>query len=535
MGDSPVQTGIAVFTGDLGYWVRKGILDIDASVPGLRWLVVVHSPQRTVASVLRSQLRNLRRNGWRWIPHQVADVWHRIARSGSAPGDARYPGSSYDSDRFSAQRNMRILRVADIHGPETLREVEAFAPRLGLSLAAPVLRKSLFGIPKDGTLNLHKGRLPDYRGMPPAFWEFWNGEQEVGCTVHWVDERLDTGPVVLRDSVARETYSSVAGLKLRLDRIGVELMCRAVKNVLAGQPRTAAQSSGGTTYRKPTLRQVAELERRLRAGQPAGGSAVKRVAKDIAACAMYALWCIGAWRLLSPRVTVLLYHRVSDAARDNLTVGVEQFDRQMALLRRHCQVVSIEDIVDWSKIPRSSRPLVCVTFDDGYLDNFENAAPILERHQIPAAFYVSTGIVASERQFPHDIRRGNAPIPVMQWEQLRAMQAKGFSIGSHSVSHISCAQEPEDRVWEELVQSRDDLERELGTAPQRIIFAYPYGGRQHMTAPRLELVRRAGYRACLSAYGGSNVGTVDPFNVLRRGINWQFSDAALLLECLGTR
>ena len=50
---------------------------------------------------------------------------------------------------------------------------------------------------------------------------------------------------------------------------------------------------------------------------------------------------------MQPRVTVLVYHRVSDGARDNLTVGIEQFDRQMTMLRKHCQVVLNRTIAGW--------------------------------------------------------------------------------------------------------------------------------------------------------------------------------------------
>ena len=85
----------------------------------------------------------------------------------------------------------------------------------------------------------------------------------------------------------------------------------------------------------------------------------------------------------------------------------------------------------------------------------------------------------------------------------------------------------------ELSDSRHRLRAELGASD--IVFAYPYGGRQHMTPERLERVKEAGYSGCLSAYGGSNISRVDPWNVLRRGIHWAFSDRAFLLECLGLR
>src|SRR4029450_566813 len=99
--------------------------------------------------------------------------------------------------------NVHFMSVSDIHSESTLEAVRAFAPSLGLSLAAPILRESLFAIPELGTLNLHQGKLPEYRGMPPAFWELWNGADSVGCTVHLVDARLDTGAVVAETSVRR--------------------------------------------------------------------------------------------------------------------------------------------------------------------------------------------------------------------------------------------------------------------------------------------------------------------------------------------
>ena len=63
--------------------------------------------------------------------------------------------------------------------------------------------------------------------------------------------------------------------------------------------------------------------------------------------------------------------------------------------------------------------------------------------------------------------------------------------------------------------------------PQRFVNPLPH------VPQRLELVKDAGYAACLSAYGGTNISAVERFNVLRRGIHWEFSDRAFLYECLG--
>ena len=522
---------IVVFTGNLAYSVRKGIIEIDCAIGGLNWLVVMHTPRKSLRQLIRSQWFNLKRNGWRWIPYQTQDILQRVFPSSSTPIDSHAPGNDYSLAVLGGKANVQILRVNDLQSAQSLAAVRDFVPELGLSLAAPILRQELFAIPALGTINLHKGRVPDYRGMPPAFWELWNGETAVGCTVHQVDAKLDTGQILAQTQVSRTPHSTLRGLQLQLDEIGVLLMRDTVRDLLNDNAKPVPQSGIGKTYRKPTLSQVAELDRRMAATLLSPGPAVVQTIKDLRSSLIRSAWSLGGRHLLSPRITVLLYHRVTDEVRDNLTVGIEQFDRQMALLRQHCHVLSIDQILKVGTIFSSDRPLVAVTFDDGYRDNFEHAVPILLRHNVPAAFFVSTGIVGTDGRFPHDLRRGNPPIPVLSWDQIRQMHNWGFTIGSHTVNHIDCASESETIVLAELAESCDALRRELGIDDP--IFGYPYGGRQHMTPERLELVRQTGYRACLSAYGGSNIGKVDSFNILRRGIHWQYSDGAFLYECLG--
>jgi peptidoglycan/xylan/chitin deacetylase (PgdA/CDA1 family) len=119
----------------------------------------------------------------------------------------------------------------------------------------------------------------------------------------------------------------------------------------------------------------------------------------------------------------------------------------------------------------------------------------------------------------------------MTWEHVRELHEAGFTIGSHSVNHIDCGSEPEPVVRQELAQSFFDLRQRLGL--ETIYFAYPYGGREHMTRERLVLVKEAGYAACLSAYGGVNRRSVDRFSVLRSAIHWEMSDRAFRFKCLG--
>jgi peptidoglycan/xylan/chitin deacetylase (PgdA/CDA1 family) len=213
---------------------------------------------------------------------------------------------------------------------------------------------------------------------------------------------------------------------------------------------------------------------------------------------------------------VLVYHRENDEMRDGVTVSREQFDRQMQLLRREYPVVPLEDIAKGRTRRDTRRPVVAVTFDDGYLDNFENALPILSRHHIPATFFVSTGFIGTDRGFDHDLRKLGRALPNMSWDQVRQMRRQGFGIGAHTVTHLNCARTPIEEVRRELLESSETLQHQLGV--KDVMFAYPFGGKRDITAAVREEVRRAGYTACVSAYGGANRGPVDPFNILRVGI-----------------
>lgn len=377
------QSRIVVFTGSMAYSVRKGIVAIDQAIPGLSWLVLLHAPRRNARLLLRNQWRNLRRNGWRWVPYQIADLAVHPSQD-NAIGDANdAPGGEYTRAAVEARPNLRVLEEADIHSDDAVHAVRAFAPDLGLSLAAPILRRSLFATPRLGTVNLHKGKVPEYRGMPPAFWELWNDEYRVGCTVHWVDDKLDTGDIAAEAFVPCEKFSTLRGLQLRLDELGVELMRDVVRDVLKGRRPASPQPSGGHTYRKPTLAQAAALDARPPRRESTGGALSKRVLKDTVHHAATLASRAGLLATIEPRITVLLYHRVTDEVRDNLTVGIARFDRQMALLRARCRVLSLAEVLASERVPKTREPLVCVTFDDGYLDNYTNAVPVLLRHGIP--------------------------------------------------------------------------------------------------------------------------------------------------------
>jgi peptidoglycan/xylan/chitin deacetylase (PgdA/CDA1 family) len=98
---------------------------------------------------------------------------------------------------------------------------------------------------------------------------------------------------------------------------------------------------------------------------------------------------------------VLMYHRIATTEVDpwNLAVSAPAFDAQLGALREWCDFVPLADLPHRLRSGRQSRPVVAVTFDDGYLDNLTVAKPILERHGVPATVFVITGFVGRREGF----------------------------------------------------------------------------------------------------------------------------------------
>lgn len=521
---------VVVFSQDLHLFsVRKGIRRLLEDFPEVRFLLLQHSPPRSLGRMVRAQRVHLRRNGWRWIAFQAKRLPSRLRRGSAWP--APDLGREFELDVIAAHPRVTLRDVPDLHADETLAMVAEFQPDLGIALAAPILKEALFSIPKLGSLNLHKGKLPDYRGMPPAFWEVYNDEDEVGCTVHRIDARLDTGPILVQATVPRPPHATVGSLQLMLDELGVDLVRDAVRMLDEGRADFQPQPPGGRTYRRPTLKQLGEVQRRE--SEPV-------TMRDLAKSAFFNGYSRTLGRVRSwfrglrgqQRVAVLLYHRVSDDMRDNLTVGVEQFEKQMAWIRANYPVVSLEDIVAGNIPKNATRPVVAVTFDDGYRDNYEHASPILLQHRVPAAFFVNTGMLGTDRAFEHDLEQMGRAVPVMTWEQVEELKREGFTIGSHTVNHIDCGRVDSETLRRELEVSKAELEERLGL--EEVYFAYPFGARDNITPEGIEMVREIGYACCASAYNGLN-DEIDPMNVRRIGVDHRFSIEALRARIEGFR
>jgi len=127
--------------------------------------------------------------------HQVAGVVvHRGAVGGSGPTSVYARAKELSIPTYGPEK---------VNAPDFIEQVRQIAPDLMiLSGYTQILRKTLLSIPRLGTINLHGGRLPDYRGGSPINWQIINGETQGACSILYADEGIDTG-----DILATKTYA----------------------------------------------------------------------------------------------------------------------------------------------------------------------------------------------------------------------------------------------------------------------------------------------------------------------------------------
>ena len=288
---------------------------------------------------------------------------------------------------------------------------------------------------------------------------------------------------------------------------------------------------------------------------------------------------------------VLNYHRIGNPDEDAFDPGVfsatgDQLDEQVSYLKRHVSVVTLAEaqaFVDGMPGEKTPRCRVLITFDDGYLDNYQVAFPILRSHGVQGVFFLATSMVGScsvpwwdhiaflmktarQRRFSlhypahlavdlvqsgmtkclrdvlslykgpdntdperflrelQEAAQGD-DLPgtlrrFLDWNEAREMIAGGMAIGSHTHSHTVLSQLGLDKQRDELTHSRALLKERLGIEADAL--AYPVGSTSSFSDQTQQLAREAGYHSAFSFHGGTNLpGTTRRFDIKRVSVGDQ--------------
>ena len=225
-------------------------------------------------------------------------------------------------------------------------------------------------------------------------------------------------------------------------------------------------------------------------------------------------------RDFSSKMVIVTFHRVNDQMElDGITCTTATFETFCRFFQAHFKIAPLHEQIAGCRSGQNTAGTLSITFDDGYRDNAEIAAPILRRLGLPATFFIVTGFIGTDYKAPWDAHLERPP-QWMDWNHLRTLRDQRFEIGAHTDGHIDLGTAEPAAIQTDLARCRAKLQAELG-APARL-FAYPFGGREHIRPESVELVRQAGFECCLSSCGGVNGPVTDPFQLNRINVGGWF-------------
>ncbi len=275
---------------------------------------------------------------------------------------------------------------------------------------------------------------------------------------------------------------------------------------------------------------------------------------------------------------ILMYHSVTRPADEawiapRNRMAADRFEMQMRFLAKNRRVISLADLTDMLWDGKSIPPkTVLLTFDDGYRDNLEVVAPILERYQLPATLYLCTGYVdrgdnqwadvlysalrrrrrdrfVLDGQPPFDLAESegreaackvvadlllsagcaerealleslvsqlesdtDAPRLTLNWDEVRSLAAQypNFALGVHTADHVDLSSLAVEEALDQIRRSADDFEGALGRRP--VYFSFPYS----RSVPRVcQRLSGLGFRSAMTREGIASVANDDPFDLHR--------------------
>lgn len=437
-----------------------------------------------------------------------------------------------ESDLFStcSELNINLHEINDIHSDEGIQLIKSFNCDLLVVCGTGILKESVFELPKLGSINLHQGEVPKYRGAPPGFWELWNKEKQVGVTVHFVDKGVDTGDIILQEIVPIFEYDNFRTTMRKLSEISLSLYPEAIRIIASGKYRRIKQPQGtGKQYYFPTLKQRAILFASILCRQLNVISVFKNILKKML---FLTILCIIQVRDFHLRMrgrnilSILYYHRVTDICQDGMTIGVQEFEKQIRFLKKHYHIILPSDLHKWLGQDgnlKGEKGLL-ITFDDGYEDNYINALPILKKYSCPAIIFIPTAFVGNEKQFEHDSElQPELQFRKMDWDQLKDAILYNIAIGIHSDTHCNLGNVSYHEGVREIETSIKKYVDNMGKRP--VFMSYPFGGKQDITARLVDYVKNHQMiKALFSAFGNKNISPIDKYNIKRINIGSKDND-----------
>lgn len=154
---------------------------------------------------------------------------------------------------MAKELNIPVLQPEKLRDPEFQNALRTYRPDLQVVVAFRMLPESVWSLPPKGTFNLHASLLPQYRGAAPINWAVMNGETETGVTTFFLNHEIDTGSIIMQESIAILPNDNAGIIHDKLMKLGADLVVKTVEAISKNEAKTIAQIDSHTLKPAPKL------------------------------------------------------------------------------------------------------------------------------------------------------------------------------------------------------------------------------------------------------------------------------------------
>lgn len=142
---------------------------------------------------------------------------------------------------YAESQNLNILQPTNLKSETFLKTFEALNIDIAVVVAFRMMPEVLWSMPKKGTFNLHGSLLPKYRGAAPINWAIINGEKETGVTTFFINQKIDTGALILQESCPIKEDDDFGSMYHKLKEIGADLVLKTIESIEKNEINTIPQ------------------------------------------------------------------------------------------------------------------------------------------------------------------------------------------------------------------------------------------------------------------------------------------------------
>ena len=143
---------------------------------------------------------------------------------------------------FALTQNLKILQPTNLKDQNFLDDLKSLKANLQIIVAFRMLPQAVWQMPEYGTFNLHASLLPNYRGAAPINWAIIKGDKKTGVTTFFIDEKIDTGEIILQKEIEIDPDENAGSLHDKLMNLGSELILETIDLIAKDKAITQPQS-----------------------------------------------------------------------------------------------------------------------------------------------------------------------------------------------------------------------------------------------------------------------------------------------------